>query len=127
MDKKLIQISKEYLEKAEQAKNLMLQGLMLKNKEDLFFFRSTMPKGDFYIDYMKHSFCFHGRGLRFSNEYLPSESESVRTNKCLNIDMEFGFGEIWCEMDPWMIFRYIEVYYPELKEKYNGVEIKKTI
>jgi len=127
MDKKFTEIVKDYLSKAEDAKNLILRGLGVSSRDKLREFRGRMPMGTFYLDGMKHDFAFHGRGCRFTNEYY-NVPVSERKNKCLNIDMDMGYnGDIWCGIDPWKLFCFIEEYYAAYKKQFNIETIKNEL
>lgn len=119
MNEKLLIIAKDYYNKTEEVKGLMLHVLGQKTIKDLVSFGSRMPTGTFYYDGKKHTFTFHGIGCRFSNEYLLNVPISERKEKCLNIDMEM------CGINPWMLFKFIEEYYPDSVIIFTAEAIKK--
>jgi len=51
--------------------------------------------------------------------------ENERIGKPLNIDMDFGHkDDIWCGIDPWKLFCFIEEYYPDYKKQFDVKAIK---
>lgn len=74
---------------------------------------------------MKHTFTFHGIGCRFESEHMFNVPENERIGKPLNIDMDFGHkDDIWCGIDPWKLFCFIEEYYPDYKKQFDVKAIK---
>lgn len=125
MDERIYKITKEYFDEAESVKTILLSGLGLNSKEELICFKGRMPTGTFYLqDYTKNDFYFHGRGLRFHRENMPSSKNHIKE---LDIDMEIGYGDFWCGISYWMLYKYIEQYYPELAVEFNDNRIKEEL
>ena len=126
MNEIIYKIAKEYFYRTEVVKDILLDGLMLKSKEDLLKFRARMPAGTFYTNHMKNEFCFHGRGLRFkrSNYNTPQDKQPLEE---FEIDMELGNGDYLCGIACWMLYRYIEQHYYELTIDFNEAKIKEEL
>lgn len=125
MDEKIILIAKDYLGKSEEAKIIMLEAFALKTKEDLINSRVRIPGATFYYAGMKHTFAFHGRGFRFSNEYAEGVNIEKVNRKPIKIDMELGHDDLWCGIDPWKLYYFIEEYYPVFKTQFTHDKIVK--
>ncbi|SCW83746.1 hypothetical protein SAMN04487970_106224 [Paenibacillus tianmuensis] len=93
MNEELEILLKQYINDVNAVCALMLNGLGLSSKEELRTFRAKCPSGEFYLDGMNY-YTFHGRGCRFSN-------------KDIEIDWDFGFGDKWCGINPMLFYSYI--------------------
>ena len=95
MNDELIRFSKEYINDVNNVCQMMLEVYNLSSREELLVnHRVRQGKGEFYLNGKKHDYAFHGRGCRFSNDELK-------------IDWDFGYGDIWCGIDPWKLAKYI--------------------
>ena len=90
---KLEYYAKEYIKDVNKVCLMMLQGYNLGTKEDLVKHREVHPQGEFHLN-GSNKYTFHGRGCRFSNGNIE-------------IDWDFGYGDVWCGLDPWKLACYI--------------------
>lgn len=118
MDNKLILIAKDYLIKVEQAKNIMIKGLRLRNFKGLLKLREYMPQGVFYYRHMENHFMFHGVGCQFFNKYLSNRLSAQKEQEIIDIDMELSGINLW------MLYKFVLRYYPELKDEFTVNRIK---
>ncbi len=123
MDENLKLIVKDYLIKTEEAKIIMLEAFALKTKKDLISLRNRIPSATFFYAGMKHTFAFHGIGFRFSNEYAEGVNIEKVNRKPIRVDMELGHDDIWCGIDAWKLYYFIEEYYPEFKPQFTQAKI----
>ena len=89
----LKKIAQEYIDDVNKVCNMMYQAYNLNTREELLNLRRIQGQGEFFIN-GKNTYCFHGRGCRFSNDGLK-------------IDWDFGYGDIWCGLEPWKLAHYI--------------------
>lgn len=87
-------LAQEYIHDVSKICNTLLKFYNLNSKEELIKFRKKNPHGEFYLNGI-NIFTFHGSGCSFSS-------------KELEIDWDFGFGDLWCGLDPWKLFYYIK-------------------
>ena len=66
MNAELKSLAKEYIENVNKVCLLMLEGLNLKTKSDLWDYRSLHHL--FELNFNGNKYVFHGRGCRFSNK-----------------------------------------------------------
>jgi len=110
MNEELKSMAKEYIDKVNNVCLLLLKGLNLKAKEDLWKYRETHHDLEIYIGDGKYT--YHGRGCKFSN-------------KDFTIDWDFGYGSRWCGIEHWKLAYYIKENYKELIEFHDGFNIQK--
>lgn len=111
MNKELKKVALEYMEKVNEAGQIILRGLNLKSKQEFLASRIKYPYHEFYLDGQLNKYSFHGVGCWFENDSLK-------------IDWNFGPGDEWCGFDPWLFAEYIQDYHKELEEFHDGNKIK---
>ncbi|HEY9059910.1 MAG TPA: hypothetical protein VIO64_05300 [Pseudobacteroides sp.] len=111
MNDELKSLAKEYVDKVEHVCLLLLEGLNLKTKSDLWKYRRAhyIPE----INLNDNKYEFHGRGCRFSS-------------KDMIIDWDFGcsFGSRWCGINPGLFSYYIKENHKDLFELYSWSKIQ---
>jgi hypothetical protein len=108
-DRDIEKYAKEYINDVNKICQTILKAYGLKSREELIKHRTAQPMGEFHLN---NRYCFHGRGCSFSNDEIE-------------IDWDFGYGDIWCGLDYWKLFNYIRDN-KDSNISYNGIKIKEV-
>jgi hypothetical protein len=84
-------LTQKYINDVDKVCQIILQEFNVNSKEELINHRVI---GEFYFS-SDNKYIFHGRGCKFSSDELE-------------IDWDFGYGDIWCGLDPWKLFYYVK-------------------
>lgn len=110
LDKRLEKITREYVEKAEETFNFILDLLNVEDKYQLAQLVRKKNYSPFTIEGINYVISLHGRGCFFSD----GKKE---------IDWDFGDNKI-CGINCGLLKRYIDFYYPQLTNEFTYIKIK---
>ena len=114
MDKKLLKLLEEYIEKVNSLKQTMLDDFNAQTKKQLLLEkRFLFTTGQLEIK-SDNKYRFHGRGCNFSN-------------KNFEIDWDFGYDDLWCGVNPRLFCYYLETHYKEKYKNYSIDNVEKEI
>ena len=109
MNDKFESAAKEYIEKVNSVCFKLVEGLNLRTKAELWEYRKTHHEMELVINGIKY--MFHGRGCRAFNEEFF-------------LDWDFGYGNRWCGIEPWLLARTLKENKSSYFEYFDGSKIK---
>lgn len=110
LDKMLEKITREYVEKAEETFEFILDLLDVEDKHQMVQLVRKNNYSPFVREGINYVINLHGRGCFFSD----GKEE---------IDWDFGDNRI-CGINCGLLKRYIDFYYPQLTNKFTYIKIK---
>jgi hypothetical protein len=117
MEKRFTKLFKEYIEKVNEIKPVMLKDFEIETKKQLPEKRHLFQIGEFKVK-SNNQYRFHGRGCHFSNGDFE-------------IDWDFGYNknnqEIWCGINAGLFCYYLETQYGKKNDFKLFNEVKKEL